>query len=850
MPSLSLLKLTDKLACQAPQAVYGVLHPDELVTATDVQAVEDVETLAFQFARVDQTGSVRAITAQMRAGRVVTVVWDDSSFDEWRVGTVIMGRGEKGLISVTCVPLWLDLVERADSATGKGWVSDVSAGSRNFEYEFDQRTPSSILSTYVIPACPTWVTLGTVDPTYVIPSLSASRMTPGALALLVRDTLRNVDVPCEVRLRRNGSTDYKLDLVTQIGASAATPVFHPSNSLLTLQQKADPTLQATRVLVKGGNTPDGFPGEWGISRWRGGAPSGNVIALTDRNGGMPPIAFDGQFVGMWLLRVKTGATFAITASSAAGGTVTLGGGVSTIAADEDFEFRLTEPGTNTRTTTTRYAVSAVPDGTHITCGASNPILANGQYTDWYARVWTLASGGSIIITSRISGSVASTDVIAVLSSAGVNNTHFVEFIQLDGAGEVPTFVDHPVYSAADPVGYGIKAMELSKPMLGVQQLAPNAWMRSWSNSANPPDGWTLASAGTTSQNTNAAFTRYGGLSWKFISTNLATGIFTTPPIYPVWDVGHAALSVRAWVYFTTYSCGAATPNLLSALKVYALNGAGALGALLGTAPIQPTDGTPVAAVVAVATGTWIEVKVKGITLGPTTAPYGIVAQLDLGPANGVPSSIVGYLDAIEVYPFGDCPSNPFEFGDAVALEQSGNNQLRQLATPPLYYQFLVLDLERAFPNEYGRLALTVGGNVRAADVEYGQDVTVRLLRRDRDLLDATKTQLTLANRPALMTTMQAAGAAAQQKVIAAVVQGTSQTPAAPPFVTLTAATTLTPGAEISTPIASAPVVTLPAGTTETGAAVTFVPADPTTAPTTVVTSGTPPSRLRSKIPLF
>lgn len=838
MPALSYIKLSNKLACQATPTVYGVLHPDEIDAANDVQAVEDQESLTVRFSRLDLTGTVRAITAQMRAGRVLTVVWDDGTFEEWRVGVVTTGRGEKGLITVSCVPLWLDLVERADSSTGKGWVSDLSAGARNFEYELTQRTPTSILSTYVIPACPTWVTLGTVDPTYVIPSLSVSRLTPGALTLAVRDTLRAVDVTCEVRLRRNGSTNYLLDLVTQVGASGNTPVFHPSTSLLSLTQKTDPTLQATRVLAKGTNTPDGLPGVWGVSRWKAGAPAGNVIALTDRNGGASPIAFDGQFVGMFLLRVKTGATFAITASAAAAGTVTLGGGVSTFAADEDVEFRLTEPLTNTRTTTTRYAVSAVPDATHITCGASNPVTVDNQYMDWYARVWSAAAAGTIIITTRISGTVAATDVLTVASSAGVNNTHYVEFIQLDGAGEIPSVVDHPVYSAADPTGYGIKAMELSKSSAGIAQLVPNAWMRTWTNAANPPDGYTQVGAGTAVRNSTAAYTRYGGYSWQFNTTAWTGGTYLqSPTFYVTGNTGFC--SARMWVYFTTLT------SLRSTFTVYSLTATGGALASLGTVSIVPL-GTVGGSDPLVDVGTWIELKVEGMPITATTAPYGIVMRF-IPETVGAPFG-VGYVDVMEAYPFAKCPPDAFEFGDANTLAQAANNQLRTVASPPLYYTFGILDLERAFPTEYARLKLTLGANARAADIEYGIDATVRVLKVERDLMIPSKTTLTLSNRPTLLTTIQNTGAATTSRIISAVNAGT--TAAGAKFVSLTAATTLVQGAEISTPVAGVPAVTLPAGTTTTGSAVTYVPANPVTTPQTVVTSGTPPSRVKKILPLY
>ena len=59
----------------------------------------------------------------------------------------------------------------------------------------------------------------------------------------------------------------------------------------------------------------------------------------------------------------------------------------------------------------------------------------------------------------------------------------------------------------------------------------------------------------------------------------------------------------------------------------------------------------------------------------------------------------------------------------------------------------------AFPQEYSRLALSLGGNVRAADVEYAIDVTVRLLKMERDLLNPTNTRLTLSNRPVRLSSM-------------------------------------------------------------------------------------------------
>ena len=160
MPAFSLLKLSDKLAAQGTVTTYGILHPEDLSSANDIQAVEEQESLSFRYSRVDRFGAVRPITAQLRSGRVITIAWSDGSFDEWRIGVVQDGRGLNGLIDVQCVPIWRDCVERANSTTGKGWVSEVVAGERIFRYEISDRTPSSILSSFVIPNLPSYITLG------------------------------------------------------------------------------------------------------------------------------------------------------------------------------------------------------------------------------------------------------------------------------------------------------------------------------------------------------------------------------------------------------------------------------------------------------------------------------------------------------------------------------------------------------------------------------------------------------------------------------------------------------------------------------------------------------------------
>lgn len=1156
MPAFGYLKITDKLACQAGPVTYGALYPEDLRAARDTPAIEDQQELVFKFPRTQKNGAVRAIVSAIRAGRIASVVWSDGTFDEWRIGTIDDGRGLSGAVDVRCNPLFLDLGERSNTAAGRGWVSDLpSSGVRNFDYTLTQRTALDIWTNFVIPNCPSWVAAGTIDPTVTIPTLAVSRLTPWALALAVRDALRAMDITCELFLRRNGSTNYLLDLVTQVNIGATIPAFHPIASLVTLKRHTDPTLQATRILVRGANTPDGPAGILGRARWRSGTPVGLTVPLTDRNGGGGPIEGTNQWVNAYLLRVKTGRTYLISASNPTTQTVTLPD-VSDIAADEDFEFLLTEPNTNTRrvgsadavtfraweisviagpvftvnsdnfqktiaicdtsgelvdwqvrrasfigtTTNTGNAINGtmtvtsiagfavgdifslylvangsflsgmwlidaidVPtkkltfhnrdsgvanynlngsfsirvyrpvvqqhrlvatDGTNpyaaryqvtasdgLTPGiltmAAATISSINQYQNWTAKAWSVSAGGSNVANTNINSSTVTPQQLNVASAAGIVAGNYVEFVPpspvrnitvdavgtaavgdmlevllLNGAGELPVYVDHPVYSLPDPTGYGIKVKELTKGKFGVTNLCPNSWLRTWSSQPGPPDkayavvgstyydrtaaagdatandwgifnsvalgdyaalglveqfstvtlsigtagvgtytvtweywngsAWTALAGvtdGTTSfktagvntltftlpgdwvanavgdstlrfwirakqdggtittqplgtqalinrqmpdgftkigttplrtlQNTNATFTQYGGKSMRIQGPSF--GSIRSPVIRFPWTPQRTNISAVARLYLASFF-GADGPSV--GLTIRPRNRDGTAGAAFpnSTAIIYSSDSTSGAQ--KVASGTFISVSLAGLSLLSTDCEYGLYIQLDVTP-QGNPYDI--YLDTLEVFGFSNVPLGAFEFGDATALHQAGNNDLRNFASPPVFYDIGVRDLERAFPADFSRLKLTPGGTVRAVDLDYGIDTTVRLVRMDRNLLDPLSTKLSLA---AILQRLSS--------VVAAATTPTSAVSVAPPgpafFIPVAAGAVLPANAEVAVPSGSITTTPLPAVTAGVATNGTIVvvqpPAAAPTAPVIIVVSGVPPTRRRPYKPVF
>lgn len=755
MPAFVRIEISDKLKCQGGATKLGVLYPTDLASAKDILAIDDQESLTFAFSRVDRSsGAVRPIVATLVARTIATVIWDDGSYDERRVSLIEDGQAVGGLITVTCNPLILDLAEGADSSTGKGFVSTTSGCLRVYNYGVVGLTATQFWDTYVIPACPTWVSRGTIDPTATIPQLTWDRLTPQALALQVRDTLRKMNVTCELRLRRNGTTDYKLDLVTQVGSSATVPLFHPRSTLQSLKRRIDSTQQATRLFVTGQSDPSGVAGIPGRARWIVTNVDGanKKLTLADPNGGAGPIAMTNQWANAYVVRVSTGRSFQIQASDAAAQTVTLLA-LSTIAVGELFEIRLTEPLTNARVIATpspRWSVTSIGASAEYIAMSGNPITTDNTYLDWYARVWTASVGGSIRKDVRITGSTAAADRAACTPGdcTGVINTDYVEFIQLDGAGEVPSYLEHATAILANPAGYGMKAGDLAVgTAVGVTQLGTNPWMRTWSNPANPPDGWTvLGAAGT--RNANALYTRYGGYSfYTDWYGGGSTTVLQTPRFDPVLAVSNTRLSARCQVFFATF-----TGTHYFHLEVYALAQDGTVtGAPLGNCNVIPTNfvGTPAVGSITGAVGAWVTMEITGIDISLDKIPYGIRAQVrDELAAVG---QCLAYVDTIETYQFVANPADIYEFGDATVLHQAGNRQLLMNGTPPVAYTLTIVDAERADPTGAARNALTIGGSVRSFDADIGIDTTVRLLRLERDLLRPKASTVGLASLPTLLT---------------------------------------------------------------------------------------------------
>lgn len=160
-------------------------------------------------------------------------------------------------------------------------------------------TPTQIIDTYVLANLAadgiTWLARGTVSSTTVV-TLTAP--TGGWTRLEWLRQLANLS-GTELRLRRNGETQYLIDLVTAVGSSAAAVRVALGKNLTDLQASTDDGDLATAVTVQGtvlaGTTVPAGIGEnaWTIGTISGAGPY--WVPLSDPAGGAAPIAFASQF---------------------------------------------------------------------------------------------------------------------------------------------------------------------------------------------------------------------------------------------------------------------------------------------------------------------------------------------------------------------------------------------------------------------------------------------------------------------------------------------------------------------------------------------------------------------------
>lgn len=395
MPKFERLEIWTDYQAAGGTAVIDVPDPLSLRANFNIEH-PDQEGLSFSLATTSR------VRTSVTSRRVARVVFTDGTFDEWKILKDSNSPLRRpGLFDVTASPPIFALVECGI------YYTTGATGVRYFSYSADDVTPSAALTAFVFgtPDCPTWIALGTVTPTVKI-SISGEFATPLAIAIQIRDAVRAKGIACELRLRRNGTTQYLLDLVTSVGSSAAVPEIRAAKQLIDYAYQHDTTKQATRIIPRGPVDAFGYDATLARARFTVTAVNGGTLRLTlaDEAGGAGPIAYNDQYVGWYLFREKTGRTFQIVHSYAATQEIELAS-VSNFAAHsatapEWVSFRLTEALNGTRIAGTIagtwklywFAISAINAGTKTftlsddwtTRPSADEIITNDEWVDWKA----------------------------------------------------------------------------------------------------------------------------------------------------------------------------------------------------------------------------------------------------------------------------------------------------------------------------------------------------------------------------------------------------------------------------------------------------------------------------------
>lgn len=268
-----------------------------------------------------------SLLAVMKIIRVTTHVGSGSeTVYEWRISSIKDGEGaRRDIITIRGEPILYDLrnaIVRNDNTGGR---PDYNLGGLRL-------SPAQYIDTYVLPALTaagiTWVSRGTVDfgDGY---DIGISRAT----ALEVLQELAQ-KTGGELRLRRNGSTDYQTDILASTGSGSATPRVSFGRNLLDISRERNVDGYSTRIYAMGKQV-DGRAeiSTIGYAAWQvSDTATGNVVSLVDPFGGAGPIGFDDQLNGRYLYS-PTGALYQVTDSVATADTVTLATSHSLVTGD-------------------------------------------------------------------------------------------------------------------------------------------------------------------------------------------------------------------------------------------------------------------------------------------------------------------------------------------------------------------------------------------------------------------------------------------------------------------------------------------------------------------------------------
>ena len=322
--------------------------------------------------------------AEVSIGAVARFVYADQTWDEWRIdrlSTEVTPNGEVRRATLAA-PLW-DL-----GATGKITEYDAT-GIPTFSGARYQITPADLITTVILPWLTargvTWVSLGTVDPTAAL-DVEWDSVDPLGLLHQLEELTQT-----ELQLRRHGTTDYQIDLLTAINGSQPVADLREGKNLLSTVLTEDGTQRFSLLTGLGAADPAGRRAVIGRAVWEVTAVNTTTdrLTLADPEGGGDPILEDDQLNGLYLYDLPSGTTDQILDTIGATQQVQVAD-ASLYAIGDLLEVRLSA-GTGTYkdnallvTSLSRPSITPLRAGTldRPDLFGERNLVRNGWFTDW------------------------------------------------------------------------------------------------------------------------------------------------------------------------------------------------------------------------------------------------------------------------------------------------------------------------------------------------------------------------------------------------------------------------------------------------------------------------------------
>jgi hypothetical protein len=421
----------------------SVFTPAQILACEEVVGLDGEEKLT---ATVQRSA---AAWSDLVPGKVLRAEFQTGDYDEWRVRSLDSASAGAATGTITCEGPIYDLLRRS----GLVEVTE-SDGFTDHDLTISNLTPSQWYDLAAdSPNFPSWVAKGMIEPTtrVTIPIDGDPPLRVFTSAREALDTL-NEQKP-NLRLRRVGTLEYRLDLLTERGSSAELAFVGSSVNLASMSHRESADELVTQIYLFGGGA-EGSRLSMQHHRFKLANVTGTTVDLAAPDGSSEaPIKIDDIVNDLWLENVTRDDSAQITDSAVTNNRLTFSAVPGTWANDDLVVVRrnaaldglnFIEHPANRATYGSATAKAERRDIAGVDNLMTNPMLTQalvgGVPPGWTAigsptltaetnRPWWLHGGGSLKIVARPGEGVETT---AITIDPTVTNPFMVAQVWLIG----------------------------------------------------------------------------------------------------------------------------------------------------------------------------------------------------------------------------------------------------------------------------------------------------------------------------------------------------------------------------------------------------------------------------------